>query len=276
MRKKAKVTRNRDIEEFKNYLREEELSENTIASYVRSVEKYLEFCKGNISKQTAIAFKQDLLTKNSANTVNLRICAVESYFKFTGENLGIKRIATQKRSYVQNVISIEQFNHLIDCLRSDGKYKYAAWFSIIAKTGARVSEFLQFTKADLDRGYKDLWTKGKVRRIMFPKSLISEVSEYYQDLSPNDSLCISRYGKPITDRGIDEALKDQAKRYGIPKEVAHCHSLRHLFAVEFLKRNNNISLLADLMGHSGVNTTMIYTRLSSEQQQEALDKAVDW
>lgn len=276
MANEAKVTVASDIEAFKAYLIGEELSENTIESYVWTVKKYLEFCKGDISKQTAIAFKQDLLTKNSANTVNLRICAVESYFKFRGENLGIKRVATQKKSYVQNVISIEQFNHLIDCLRRDGKHKYVAWFSIIAKTGARVSEFLQFTKADLDRGYKDLWTKGKVRRIMFPKSLIAEVSEYYQDLSPDDSLCISRHGKPITDRGIDEALKKQAIMYGIPKEVAHCHSLRHLFAVEFLKRNNNISLLADLMGHSGVNTTMIYTRLSREQQQEALDKAVDW
>lgn len=65
-------------------------------------------------------------------------------------------------------------------------------------------------------------------------------------------------------------------RYGIPKEVLHPHSFRHFFAIEFLRRNQNVSLLADLLGHSTVNTTMIYLRMSQEQQKRMIDDAVVW
>ena len=264
------------IEGFRDFLIERELSDSTIESYIYTIQAYYKFNGGTLTKKAAIDFKNHLLEKNSAKTVNLRISALEAFFNYKNVSLGIKRIPEQKRTYVQNVISIDQFNYLIDRLRKDGKEKHAVWFMLIAKTGARVSEFRKFTKADLDRGYKDLWTKGKVRRIMFPKALIDEVSEYYKNLSPEDSLCVARSGEPITTRGIDSVLKACAKKYDIPKEVMHVHGLRHLFAVEFLKRNNNIALLADLMGHSGLNTTMIYTRLSQDQQQEALNAAMDW
>ena len=71
-------------------------------------------------------------------------------------------------------------------------------------------------------------------------------------------------------------MQKHALKYGIPKEKMHPHAFRHMFAVEFLKRNNDISLLADIMGHSGVNTTMIYTRRSGEEQKRDFDETVNW
>ena len=177
---------------------------------------------------------------------------------------------------VENVISPEQYQRLIDGLKAEGKEKEAVYIEIPAKTGARVSEFIQFRKRDLDRGYAEFFTKGKVRTIYFPEKALKEWREYFKNLKENDFLVRNKYGQQMTTRGFDSIFKRYAIKYGVPKEVAHAHGLRHFFAKEFLKRNKDIMLLADLLGHSGVNTTMIYTRNSKEEQMDKLNKAVDW
>jgi site-specific recombinase XerD len=87
---------------------------------------------------------------------------------------------------------------------------------------------------------------------------------------------VNRQGSRLTSRGIDASIRRWAKKYGIRKEVAHPHSFRHLFAIEFLKKNSNIALLADLMGHSSVSTTSIYLKLSREEQMRQFNDASDW
>ena len=80
----------------------------------------------------------------------------------------------------------------------------------------------------------------------------------------------------MTSRGVAENINRWAKKYGIPLEVAHPHSFRHLFAIEFLKRNNNIALLSDLLGHESIDTTAIYLRLSAQEQKDLFNEAVNW
>ena len=147
---------------------------------------------------------------------------------------------------------------------------------VLAKTGARISEALKFTKADLLKGSVTMPTKGKVRTIYFPDSLVKELMPYLTKMNERDSIFQNQYGKPITSRGVSGELKKYAVKYGIPRENVHPHAFRHFFAIQFLKRNNNISLLADILGHSGVNTTMIYLRMSQKQQKTELDEAVNW
>ena len=264
------------LEEFKNSLREEELSENTISSYVENLKQYEKLYGDDLSKDNIVAFKWKMQKERSAKTVNHYITAIKKYCKYIGIECDVKKIKVQKNSALENVISIEQFNMLIQGLRGDNKEKEAAHFIIPAKTGARINEFLRFTKQDLDNGYATLYTKGKVRTVYFPKAMIEEIKSIYKDYEPGDLLIQNRHGGPMTSRGYDANFKRYAAKYGIPKELAHAHGLRHLFAKEFLKRNPNISLLADLLGHSGVNTTMIYTRESAEEQKQKLDDAVDW
>lgn len=99
---------------------------------------------------------------------------------------------------------------------------------------------------------------------------------YLDSIEDRDVVMMNHKGKPLTSRGVSERLQEFAKKYDIPKEVMHPHSFRHFFAMEFLKRNNNISFLADLLGHGSVNITQIYLRQSQEEQKSAIDKAVDW
>lgn len=120
-----------------------------------------------------------------------------------------------------------------------------------------------------------MWTKGKIRRIYIPKQLIEESASYFQG-THSDFLFTNRYGNQLTERGVSQNIKNWAKKYGIREEVAHPHSFRHLYAIEFLKHNSNISLLADLMGHSSVNTTSIYLKLSKEEQMRQFNEASNW
>lgn len=263
-------------EEFKSYLKEQELSENTINSYLYELKKYEKNCGDDFSKNTIVDFKWKLTEKMTTKTVNHYITAIKKYCKFIDVECDVKKIKEQKISSVENVISIDQFNHLINSLRNDGKEKEAVWLIIPAKTGARINEFLRFTKQDFDNGYAKLYTKGKVRTIIFPKKMRDELINFFKDFKPDDFLIQNKFGKRMTSRGYDQMFKRYAKKYGIPKEVAHAHGLRHMFAKEFLKRNPNISLLADILGHSGVNTTMIYTRDSAEEQQKKIDNTMDW
>ena len=119
-------------------------------------------------------------------------------------------------------------------------------------------------------------TKGKVRRIYIPARLKEECANVWGKLEDGDFLISNKQGNKMTSRGFASMMKKHASIYGIQLEKMHPHAFRHMFAVEFLKRNNNISLLADIMGHSGVNTTMIYTRRSEREQRQEFNKAINW
>lgn len=265
-----------DYNGFKNWCREQELSENTISSYINNLNEYEKYASDDFSKDKIVEFKWDRMKHRKAKTVNHYITAIKKYCKYKGIECDVKKVKVQQISAVENVITLEQFNFLVNNLKQEGKDKYAAYFFIPAKTGARINEFLRFTKQDLDNGYATLFTKGKVRTIYFPKKMYEEIGDVFKGLNPEERLYTNKYGGPMTSRGFNSLFKHYAQKYGIPKEVAHAHGLRHLFAIEFLKRNPNISLLADILGHSGINTTMIYTRESKEAQRKKFDDTVDW
>ena len=265
----------KELEAFKNYLTEEELSQNTIQSYLFSVRKFFESYP-ELNKLNAIAWKESLMQKFSPKTVNLRLRGLVCYAEYKEVFLKIKYVKIHKSIHTENVITREQFHYLLQCLKTDGQEQWCINLMILGRTGARISELLRITKADAVRGYAELYTKGKVRRIYIPSSLTADLTEYMQNMKDTDVLVRSTKNRPIAKRSFDGTLKRFADKYGIPRKVMHAHSFRHLIAVEFLKSTGNITLLADVLGHSGVNTTMIYTRLSSEEQKREIDKAVNW
>lgn len=264
-----------DIEGFRNYLYEEELSKNTIDAYITGVKKYTELFD-EVTKPNLIEFKRHLSERMKPKTVNLRLRAMVAYCEFIGQPMTIKTIKEPKKTHIDNVITVEQYERLMHGLKTD--YKEYQYFNILllAKTGMRISEALRVTKKDIQTGKVTMSTKAHIRTIYFPKSLQDEMRDYLTNFGDDDRVMINRSGKPITSRGVAESLRRFAKRYDIPTENAHPHAFRHFFAIEFLKRNNNIALLADLLGHGSVNVTQIYLRQSQEEQERAIDKAVDW
>ena len=168
---------------FKAWLREEELSENTINSYVFAVKDF--FKKYNeISKANLILWKQEMLEVKSPKTVNLRLCAIDKWIEFYGVNVEkVKRVRFQKQTTVENAMDVETYKQLIECLERDGNEKWIAYYKLLAMTGARISEVLSLTKADLEKGAALMPTKGKVRRIYIPERLKEECANVWGELT---------------------------------------------------------------------------------------------
>lgn len=265
----------RKIEGFCEWLIENERAENTIDNYRRSV--WIFFSKySEVNKKNMLDFKRWQLEKWKPKTAHNRVVAMNQYCQFIGHpEYCVKGIKIHQSTTVENVISLEEYERLLDGLRQDGNERGYWMIKFLAKTGARVSEFIRLTKDGLENGYCEMWTKGKIRRIYIPNALADESRNYFRR-SSSDLLFTNRHGQQLTERGVAENIKRWAKKYGIRKEVAHPHSFRHLYAIEFLQHNPNIALLADLMGHSSVNTTSIYLKLSREEQMKQFNEASNW
>lgn len=263
------------LEAFREWMIENEKSENTIDSYMMSARMYFEKYE-ELSKKNMIDFKQYLLSSRAHKTAAIRCIAMNQYCEFIGHpEFKTKRIKIHKQTTVDNVPTMEEYKYLIDCLKKDEKWKTYWMIQFLAKTGARASEFVRFEREHLNKGEVTLWTKGKIRKILIPSDLIEDSKEYFDSLPPGKYMFPNRYGKQMTMAGVRQAIR-ACERYGIRKEILHPHAFRHLYAVQFLKNNKNIALLADLMGHESVNTTAIYLRLSAEEQRNQFNSAMNW
>lgn len=263
---------------FEGYLRNGNLSENTITSYLWTVEYYNSHYD-SISKGNLLAYKGYLMESFKPKTVNLRIQGINKYLEYLSkEKLQLKAVKVQQRNFLENVISNADYKFLKSQLKKDGnvEWYFVVWY--LAATGARVSELIQIKIEHIEIGYFDLYTKGgKLRRLYIPKKLRTETLLWLAETHRSSGfLFLNRYGERITTRGISQQLKNYADKYGLDKKVVYPHSFRHRYAKNFLDKYNDISLLADLMGHESIETTRIYLRRTASEQQELVDKIVTW
>lgn len=266
------------LDEFETHLRRENLSENTISSYLLTIRMYRQL-SGEITKQNLLAFKGYLIETYKPKTVNLRIQAINKYLDFIKkEKLRLAPVKIQQKNFLENVISDADYKFLKNCLKRDKNWEWYFVVRYLAATGARVSELIQIKVEHVFNGYFDLYSKGgKLRRLYIPKKLKTETETWLSEKGVTSGyLFLNRFGDRITVRGISQQLKNYAHKYGLNLKVVYPHSFRHRFAKNFLEKYNDISLLADLMGHESIETTRIYLRKTASEQQEIVDKIVTW
>lgn len=270
-----------DVWGWYDHLLDKELSQNTIASYMTAMRLFLHDYD-EVAKANVIDYKRKLIDGGKAvKTVNNRVIAMNQYALWAGIPCGVKTIKQQKAYSLENVITVAQKDRLLEGLARDGDMQGWAMVSTLASTGVRVGELIQLKKPFISDGSQLITNKGKTRKVYAPRALVDAVSGYYSTVG-GDWLFFPRRGAsadgrgPITREAVGGRLRAYARRYGVPVEVCHPHSFRHMFGQEFMRRNGNITLLADLMGHSSVATTQIYTRMSEEEQMRQLDEAVTW
>ena len=181
-----------DLEGFRLWLQENERSENTIQSYLHAVEMYFKDYP-ELTRQAVIAWKSDLSKQYQTSTVNLRLNAIKKYAEFEEILIPVKQLKVQRIFAVENVITDEQYHHLMYCLKSDEEWQWYYNILILAKTGTRISETVRLRKSDVLQGYAMLFTKGKIRTILFPLSLTNELKEYLTGLE-NQEYCYSPLG----------------------------------------------------------------------------------
>jgi site-specific recombinase XerD len=265
-------------EKFKDHLQDGNMAKNTISAYCYAVEDFFARHK-DLNKKNLLLYKNYLIETFKPKTVNLRIQALNKYLTFVGkERLRLKSVKVQQRSYLGNVISNADYTFLKNKLKKEDNKEWYFVVRFLAATGARVSELIQIKIEHVNIGYIDIYTKGgKIRRLFIPKSLKEEATEWIKTLNRDSGyLFLNRFGERITTRGIAQQLKNYAVKFGLNPDVVYPHSFRHRYAKNFLEKFNDIALLADLMGHESIETTRIYLRRTSTEQQAIVDKVITW
>ena len=254
------------------------MSANTIHVYLYAVEQFYSLYPC-LSVSNLQLYKVFLLEHYKPQTVSLRIRAVNCYLEHLGiTDMRISMIHMHQKSYLDRIISEADYEYLKSCLLRDKRYLYYFLIRFMAATGARVSEVVQFQAEDVQKGFKEIYSKGnKARRIYIPKALRTDALLWLQAAGiRKGDIFLNRFGRRITPAGIRGQLKTLAVLYGINPDVVHPHSFRHRFAKSFIEKCGDISLLSDLLGHKTIETTRIYLRRSSNEQYEIVNKVVDW
>lgn len=266
------------VEKFREYLIHANMAKNTVSAYIYAVKDFNSKHKV-LNKRSLLLYKTYLIEQFKPKTVNLRIQALNRYLEFLNKpHLRLKSVKVQQRSFLENVISNADYTFLKNMLKKDNNMDWYFVVRFLAATGARVSELLQLKVEHVDAGYYDIYSKGgKIRRLFIPKSLKEEAQAWLLTKGRHSGyLFVNRFGKRITSRGLAQQLKVLAKKYGLNPKVVYPHSFRHRYAKNFLERYNDISLLADLMGHENIETTRIYLRRTAGEQQAIVDSVITW
>ena len=267
----------RKMGEYEEYLRWKGFAERTIESYVW-VAAYFERTYGDVSARTLREYRDWLIETFRPNTANQRMQAINCYLGFLGKNeLRLRSVRVQYRTFLDEIIDDGAFVRLERHLLEGGHMRDYHAVRVMATTGVRVSELLQVEVRHLRQGYLDIRSKGKVRRVHIPDATAREALAWAEGEGRREGpLFLNRFGEPISRRGLACQLKARAAECGVDESVVHPHAFRRLFARRFLAAGGDIALLADLMGHSSVETTRVYLRRTAGEQRDEINRIVSW
>lgn len=266
------------LTKFITHLMNQNLSANSVKVYSYSVGFFLRHYPA-IDKNNLLLYKEYLVSHFKPQTINVRLQGINKFLEFAGSPwLKLKFVKLPGRNFLDNVISNEDYRYFKKRLMTDGlmDWYFLVWF--LCATGARIGEMLQLKAEHVFEGHFDIYGKGgKIRRLYVPRVLQRSALEWLKAKGVDSGfLFLNRFGSPMSARGVSLRLKELARRYGIDPKVVYPHSFRHRYAKNFLARHNDLALLADLMGHTNIETTRIYLRHSAFEQRNLIDSIVDW
>lgn len=258
-----------------NILNDNELSKNTLKRYRINITSFITFVSGKpINKDTIKQYKTKLEEKDCylANTSNNYLVTVNKFLKYLNrEKLCVKLFKIQRKDSIEEYISYTDYHRLLRCSLSKNDTKTYMLIRILAETGIRVEEMKFFTVEDLSETII-VKNKGKIRSIIVTKSLLAAIRKYIKNNYIHKGFIFpGRNNKPLSDSAIRKRLKKAAGYAKIKLSKVHPHSFRHYFAISYLEAHpDDIMTLCDLLGHSSLETTRIYTRLSNKQKERRL------
>ena len=259
------------MDRFYEYLIEEERSSGTIEKYIRDV-RLLQSWLGSepVTKENAARWKQELLQSGRApSTVNSMLAAANTYFRFMGwDDLKLKSIRLQRRFFRENEreLTKSEYQLLMDTAKKRGDERLALLMETICATGIRVSEVPYITTDAVKKGRARIAMKGKLRTILIPAQLCRKLHKYsIKHRIQRGEIFLTKNGTRLERKQIWAQMKALCKYAGIERNKVFPHNLRHLFARCFYRISHDISSLADVLGHSSIETTRIYL-ISTESE----------
>lgn len=265
------------LRNFITYLREEEKCEATIEKYARDTAQFSSWLSSNtLNKESVALWKKRLIDDGaSAATVNCKLCSLSAFFKFIGrEDCRVRLLKVQRKVFRDECkeLTRSEYERLVQTAEANGKHRLALIMETICSSGIRVSEVRFITVEAVKSGIIEIRMKGKLRTILLPKKLRSKLLKYAKDLGITcGSIFITRNGTPISRRQIWGEMKSICEAARVDMRKVFPHNLRHLFAVEYYKVNRDIVKLADVLGHSSIETTRIYLITTGVEHQKQID-----
>ena len=270
------MKRTNELEHYADYLLQRELAEQTRAIYVKQAAAFLDFLENReMTKKESIAYKQMLLKRGQKlSTVNLYLVALNSYLRYAGYgDCTVKTMKRQRRQCPDDILTHAEYRKLLIWAKESGRQKYYCIMRTLALTGIRVSELSGCTVEALRQGQFLVSNKGKSREIYLPEKLITELWEYCRQENIKEGVIfLGNMGKAISRAAVYKMLTQMAEYVGIPKKKAYPHSFRHLFAITYMQQYANLFELADLLGHSSLETTRIYTATTADEKRKKINR----
>lgn len=268
---------NKEIEKFRNYLREEEKSENTMEKYIRDVTAFSAFCDGTITKDTVIAYKQNLIDSGYAvRSINSMLASINSLFSFLGwYELRVKSLKAQQQVFCPEEKEMTKAEYERLCRTAERKQneRLCLILQTICGTGIRVSELQFITVEAVRKGEATVSLKGKTRSIFIVRDLQKKLLRYISEQHiMTGAIFITRTGKPMSRTNIWREMKSLCIEAEVNPEKVFPHNLRHLFARVFYGIEKDIAKLADILGHSSINTTRIYIISTGTEHRQRMER----
>ena len=265
------------INRYKEYLMNEEKSNVTIEKYARDIRTFYTWMEGReLTKSLVLAYKEALIEKYSPASVNSVIAALNGFFEYNEWfGLKVKSLKLQKAIFTQSEkeLTKQEYERLLYAAKQKKNERLYLIMQTICSTGIRVSELKYITVDAVHKGQTQVKLKGKIRVVMLPKELCQLLRKYIRERKiTSGSVFVTRKGHPIDRHSIWKAMKQLCESAGVPKEKVFPHNLRHLFARTYYTLQKDIVRLADILGHSNVNTTRIYTIENGEVHRMQMNK----
>ena len=265
------------IKEFSCYLKSEEKSENTIEKYLRDVRAFAAYISGaEVTKEAVIAYKNKLLSENYAvRSVNSMLASLNSLFVFLGwTDCRVKSIKLQRQIYCpeEKELTKAEYMRLVNTAKQKGNERLNLILQTICGTGIRVSELQYITVEAVKCGEAIVSLKGKTRTIFIVRKLQKKLLRYAAEQGINSgSIFITRTGKPMSRTNIWREMKGLCEQAGVNPKKVFPHNLRHQFARVFYGIEKDIAKLADILGHSSINTTRIYIISTGDEHRRRME-----
>lgn len=259
-----------ELSAMKGKLLAEGKSEATVSKYLRDTKYYLDFvseikgsacecCDWDVIKK----YREHLAAKYELSSSNSMIAAVNCYFRISERpDLRIQSFKVQRELFRPDTIelTLEDYYRLLSAARSEGNERLNLIMQTIGSTGIRISELPFITVESLKLRRARVSLKGKSRNVILPGTLCRRLSLYAESRNIEDgSIFVTRTGRPLDRSNILHDMKRLSRRAGVDPRKVFPHNFRHLFAVTYYKAEKDLSHLADILGHSNINTTRIYT-----------------
>lgn len=266
------------IAQYGRHLCAEERSPATVEKYLRDVRAFALWLDGGpVTKEALTGWKERLLAERRApSTVNAALSALNGLFRFLGwEDCRAKFLKIQRRLFRDRSRELTRpdYERLIAAARERGQERLALLMESICATGIRVSEVRYITVEAARQGRAEIHLKGKIRVILIPGKLCRKLLKYAKKQKTiSGEIFLTGNGKGLSRRQIWAEMKRLCQYAGVAPSKVFPHNLRHCFAVAFYRAYKDIAKLADVLGHSSIETTRIYLLTSGEEHQRQLDR----